>query len=139
MAIFQHLDNNEKLTASDLFKILNLKKGSCILNKQLSKGLQGNLTKHLIRECLGSTDAYTDLLKMDLNFRKADGEAYLYDRKTGEVLNSRPIRDIDPCVEKEPLYRLWHTIYSISDRERAEKHCRRISSLLSMQQISLQL
>lgn len=121
LAIFLHLDNNEKLTATDLSKILNLKKGSIILNKQFSKGLQGNLTKHLIWKCLGSTDNYTDLLKLDLKIMKADGEAYLYDRRTGEVLTSKPVHVIDPCVEKEPLYRLWHTIYSINDREKCKK------------------
>lgn len=121
LAIFQHLDNNAKLTASDLLKILNLKKGSFILNKQISKGLQGNLTKHLIRERLGNNDNYADLLKMELALRKSDGEAFLYDRKTGEVLTSKPILYIDPAAEREPLYKLWHTIYSISDQEECRK------------------
>jgi CRISPR-associated endonuclease Csn1 len=116
-AVFKHLDNNEKLTVTDLFKILNLKKGSYVPNTQISKGLQGNLTKHLIRECLESKDVYSDLLRMNLNLKKVNSETYLYDRKTGEVTNSKPILEIDPCVEKEPLYKLWHTIYSINDRQ----------------------
>lgn len=116
-AIFQHLDNNEKLTTADLLKILNRKKENCYLNKQLAKGLNGNITKHAIRQCLGSSDIYENLLKLELKVVENEKEGYLYDRKTGEVLNSKPIKFIDPLVEQEPFYQLWHTIYSIHDQE----------------------
>lgn len=120
-AIFQHLDNNEKLTTADLLKILNLKKDDCYVNKQLAKGLNGNITKHAIRQCLGSSDKYENLLKLDLKVVENEKEGYLYDRKTGEILDSKPIKFIDPLVEQEPFYKLWHTIYSINDQEECSR------------------
>jgi len=120
-AIFQHLDNNEKLTPTDLLKILNLKKENCYVNKQLAKGLNGNITKHAIRQCLGVSDKYENLVKFELTVVDSEKEGYLYDRKTGEILDSKPIKFIDPRVEQEPFYQLWHTIYSIHDQEECSR------------------
>jgi len=119
--IFQYLDNNEKLTLTDLFKILNLKSNDCFVNKQLAKGLQGNITKYAIRQCLDDVNKYEQLLKLKIKVENGKGDGYLYDRKTGEVLSSKPIQFINPCIEKEPLYQLWHTIYSINDEEECSK------------------
>ncbi len=116
-AIFQHLDNNEKLTPTDLLKILSLKKENCYVNKQLTKGLNGNITKHAIRQCFDDSEKYEGLFKLELKVVDSEKEGYLYDRKTGEVLNSKTIKVIDPMVEQEPFYQLWHTIYSIFDKE----------------------
>jgi CRISPR-associated endonuclease Csn1 len=115
--IFDHLDNNEKLTQTDLMKILNLRKDDCVINKQIAKGIQGNVTKVEIRKCFNGSDKYDHLLKLKVNIINGDGEGYFYDRKTGEVLNAKPIQIIDPFVEREPLYQLWHVIYSISDQQ----------------------
>jgi CRISPR-associated endonuclease Csn1 len=116
-SIFNFLDNNEKLTQTDLLRILNLKKDNCYVNKQLAKGLQGNLTKVKIKQCFAESDILNHLLRLDLKIINGVGDCYLYDRKTGEVLNSKPVQYIDSNVEKEPFYRLWHTIYSINDQE----------------------
>jgi CRISPR-associated endonuclease Csn1 len=123
--IFQHLDNNEKLTPTDLLRILNLKKENCYVNKQLAKGLNGNITKQAIRQCLDGSDKYESLLKLELKLIDGDKEGYLYDRKTGEILDSKPTKFIDPKVEQEPFYQLWHTIYSIQNQE----ECSRILQL----------
>ncbi len=120
-AIFQHLDNNEKLTPTDLLKIMNLKKENCYVNKQLSKGLNGNITKQAIRQCFGGSIQYENLLKLELKVVACEKEGYLYDRKTGEILNSKSIKSIDPSIEQEPLYKLWHTIYSIHDQEECSR------------------
>jgi len=119
--LFVHLDNNEKLTQSDLLSILNLKKDNCFVNKQLAKGITGNITKYAIKKCFGNDKEYDELLKLDLKVIDGEGEGYLYDRKTGEILNSKPIKYIDPSVEHEPFYQLWHTIYSISDEDQCSK------------------
>ena len=116
-AIFQHLDNNEKLTPTDLLRILNLKKENCYVNKQLSKGLIGNITKHAIRQALGGSDKCENLFKLELKIIEGD----YYDPETGEVLNNKLIKFIDPTVEKEPFYQLWHTIYSINDQEECSR------------------
>ncbi|PKP21232.1 MAG: type II CRISPR RNA-guided endonuclease Cas9 [Bacteroidetes bacterium HGW-Bacteroidetes-21] len=117
IALFNHLDNNEKLTQSDLLKILNLKKENCYVNNQLSKGLKGNITKIKIKQCFDSNENATKHLRLDLNIKNGSGEGYLYDKKTGEIFNSKPAVFIDPLVETEPLFQLWHTIYSIKNQE----------------------
>ena len=115
LSLFHHLDNNEKLTQTDLLKILNLKKDNCYVNKQLTKGLQGNITKYAIKQCFGNSNEYERIFRLDLKIIEGRGDGYLYDKKTGEILNSKLIQFIDPGVEKEPFYQLWHTIYSILD------------------------
>jgi CRISPR-associated endonuclease Csn1 len=121
LALYHHLDNNEKLTQVDILKILNLKKDNCFVNKQLIKGIQGNITKYIIKKCFKDSGECDRLLKLDIKVIEDKGEGYLYDKKTGEILNSKPLKFIDPIVEKEPFYQLWHTIYSINDQEECSK------------------
>jgi CRISPR-associated endonuclease Csn1 len=116
-ALFEHLDNNEKLTPTDLLKILRLRKEDCYVNKQLAKGLTGNITKYAIKQCLGNPKEHDGLLSLNLQVVHDKGEGYLYSKKTGEILNAKPQMSIDPLAEKEPLYQLWHCIYSIADQE----------------------
>jgi CRISPR-associated endonuclease Csn1 len=120
--IFDHLNYSEKITAPELLKILRLKKDSCIINKQLEKGLKGNVTNYLIGRCFYKTDILKTTFPMDLKIVDNIGKVcHKYDRKTGEVLISKSVKYIDTVVEKEPLYRLWHTIYSIQDEEECKK------------------
>ena len=116
-AIFQHLDNNEKLTVTDLLKILHIDKKDCFINKQIEKGILGNITKHAIQQCFDKSKEYNHLLSLNLNTIETEKQGYLIDKKTGEILNEKPIRYIDSNIEKEPLYQLWHTIYSIQDTQ----------------------
>lgn len=120
-ALLEHLDNNEKLTQTDLLRILNLKKENCYINKLLAKGITGNITKNAIKKCFGNSMDYENLLKLELKIKNDKRDGYLYDKKTGEILNSKPVQFIDPNIEKEPFYQLWHTIYSISDQEECSK------------------
>jgi len=119
--ILSHLDNNEKLTVPDLLKILDLKKDNCFVNKQLVKGILGNITKHTIRQCFDDSTKYEHLFTMNLNIIETTAEGYLYDKSTGEVLKTKIIKFIDPKIEKEPFYQLWHTIYSIQDQEECSR------------------
>lgn len=116
-AIFQHLDNNEKLTVTDLLKILQLDKKNCYINKQIEKGLVGNITKQAIRHCLSDSTKYNHLLRLNLNMVENDKKGYLIDKKTGEILNEKTTQHIDAKIENEPFYQLWHTIYSIQDKQ----------------------
>lgn len=114
--IFDHLNTHEKLTGNDLFKILGLKKADGFkLDQSLNKGLQGNLTRVKLAKALeGVLDKETidQLLKFDLS----TVETGKYNQETGEV-----IREIDPKYIEQPLYRLWHIIYSISNKEELAK------------------
>ncbi|MCB9000742.1 MAG: type II CRISPR RNA-guided endonuclease Cas9 [Bacteroidales bacterium] len=121
VALFEHLDNNEKLTQTDVVRILNLKKNECFFNKQIANGIKGNITKHAILSCFNNPSQYRHLLEMRLKIVETNKECYLYDKKTGEVLSSKLSKYVDSSVEQEPLYQLWHTIYSISDQEECSK------------------
>jgi len=117
IAIFQHLDNNEKLTVTDLLRILQLDRKNCYVNKQIEKGLIGNITKNAIRQCLGNSTQYNHLLNLNLNIVESDTKGYRIDKKTGEILNEKTTQYIDADIEYQPLYQLWHTIYSIQNKQ----------------------
>lgn len=108
--IFEYLDNNEKINATALYKILGIGKGDgWSVDKALSKGFTGNTTKVAIAKALGKdhNTKKSDLLRFDLRL-KENG----VNKDTGEI-----IYEIDPTCENEPLYRLWHVIYSINDKD----------------------
>jgi len=109
LAIFNWLDTKEKLTSRDLLKILDLKSTSgWTPNEQIKKsGLQGNTTKTLIIKVLQSLELDPTLfIRFDL---KVD---HVFNKETGEV---KEYSIVDASFEKEPLYQLWHVIYSIDD------------------------
>ena len=108
--IFEYLDNNEKINATALYKILGIGKGDgWSVDKALSKGFTGNTTKVAIAKALGKehNTKKSDLLRFDLRL-KENG----VNKDTGEI-----IYEIDPTCENEPLYRLWHVLYSINDKD----------------------
>lgn len=121
-SIFEYLDNNEKLTHSELFKILGIKeKSGWVGNKMLARGLQGNLTKVWIKKAFDNSSLENNLLKFNLNLIIRDEEAFLVNKETGEILSSLPKEEISSEFVNEPLYQLWHTIYSIDDIEESKK------------------
>lgn len=117
--LFNFLNNNERMTQTDLFKILEIRKSdNWYANKQISRGIQGNVTKALLAEIVGFDSS---LLAFNLNIEKLDRECFLIDRKSGEVLASNEVKVISSDIEKQPLYQLWHTIYSISDIDECKR------------------
>ncbi len=112
-AIVVFLNNNALLGYNDLLKILNLKKEDVYANKQIQKGIQGNITfselKKIVRE--------SEWLNFNLEIKETKKQAILVDKKTGEVLEETEGIEIGSIIEREPLYQLWHTIYSIQDIE----------------------
>jgi len=81
------------------------------------QGIKGNTTKYAILSCFDDVKKYAHLLKFDIEVVDANAQTYLYDKTTGEVIGERTIKVMfNPKVEKEPLYQLWHTIYSIPDQ-----------------------
>lgn len=110
--IANYLFQNSTLTFAELLKILKLKKDEVYANKQLLKGLQGNITYSEIEKILGNK---SDLLKFDIQIIPGKHPSVLVDKKTGEVLAEEESLQVNPALEKEPLYQLWHTIYSIKD------------------------
>lgn len=115
--IAAHLQQNDQLSLNDLLKIMNLKKNDIYSNKQLLKGLQGNKTYVEIHKIIGNHA----LLKFEVAISPNGKDAYVIDKKTGEVIEERQGLVINPEVEKEPLYKLWHTIYSIKDLDECKQ------------------
>jgi CRISPR-associated endonuclease Csn1 len=117
--IFDYLDTNENLNYSELLKILDLKKDEVYGNKMLTKakGLQGNITKCLIQNCFDDITKYQNILDFNLNIDEDNEEVYLVDKKTGEITNSKNKKIVSRAVENQPLYKLWHTIYSINEKD----------------------
>lgn len=115
--LFEHLDNNEKLTTTDIIRILGLKKNECFFNKQLTKGIKGNTTKFAIVNCFDDVSKYAHLIKFNVDIIETNTQTYLYSKTDGEVLGEKTLKYIDPKIENEPFYRLWHANYSISDQD----------------------
>jgi CRISPR-associated endonuclease Csn1 len=111
--IVKHLNENINLSFSDLIKIMQLKKENVYANKQILKGIQGNITYSEIYNIL-KEDKH---LKFNLNIIPTKKQAILLDKKTGEILEEKEGVQIDANIEHEPFYQLWHTIYSIKDLE----------------------
>ncbi len=112
--IFNYLDQNEKLVLNDLFKILEIKKeDGWYGNKQLSKGIQGNTTRCQIRKCFDSTDGFERLFNFNIRIKELNNQSSKVDTSTGEIIK---IKIVEPDFEKEPLYQLWHAIYSVENK-----------------------
>lgn len=109
--ITSHLNKNAKLTFAELLKILELKKENVYANKQIQKELQGNITYAAIAAVVSDPE----LLNFNLNINISQDKVHLVDKKTGEILEEKEKQVVDKGVEKEPLYQLWHTIYSIKE------------------------
>lgn len=121
IALFNYLDNNEKLSQNELFKILKIKKEDYIVGKQVVNGIQGNITKCLILKYFEGLNEYNHLLNFGLSVGTLSAEGYLYDKKTGEIINIKPLKQVSTNIEHEPFYQLWHVIYSIKDFEDCSK------------------
>lgn len=107
-AIADFLDNHEVMKLTDLYKILNIgRKDGWWAGKAIGKGLKGNTTKCQIREALSALpkEQVDSLTAFQL-----EHEEYV-DVETGEVRQ----RINNTKAEKQPLYQLWHLLYSIKD------------------------
>ena len=109
-AIFNFMNTNEKLKANDLKSKLGIKSKEWQFGKVVGNGLQGNTTYCAIEKALAKHKKYNHLLKFDLSTDSKE----VVNIETGEITE---IKVISTAFEKEPLYELWHALYSISDIE----------------------
>ena len=111
-AIFDFMNKNEKLTVKDLKKILNIGREQWQFRNAVGVGLQGNTTYCAIAKAF---DNYVDkekYLKFDLKIINGN----IVNTETSEVS-----KVVDRSFEEEPLYKLWHTLYSISNIEEIQR------------------
>lgn len=104
--IFNFMNTHDKLKATDLKSILGIKSKEWQFGKAVGAGLQGNTTYCAISNALGCYPKKENLLRFELAFID------YVNIETGEVS-----KIVDSTFEKEPLYQLWHVLYSISDIE----------------------
>lgn len=105
--LFDYLQRNDKLSLTALRKVLKIKpKDKLWCDKLLVNGIAGNTTATILRKVLKGYEQYEGLLRFNLTTRDS------HEVDEDEVI--RPI--IDEAYQNEPLYKLWHILYSIEER-----------------------
>lgn len=115
--LFDYMNRNEKLTASTLKKILGVTSPDWKFGEAVGKGLQGNTTRCMIAKALESVPKAKQMELLRFELKETDGN--MVDTETGELTSK-----IDASHEREPLYRLWHVLYSVADEEQSRKTLR---------------
>lgn len=107
-----YLNTHDKLSTSELLKILKLKKTDGFsTDKNVSTGIKGNSTYCRIRKALGDMPGADELVRFEI---KLDSEMPV--RATGEMVQA-----VSDDYLRQPLYMLWHTLYTISDKDEMTK------------------
>lgn len=110
--IFDYLNTHEKITEKALLKILGLTSDDGFRSEYaLGKGIQGNTTYCKIAEALGDFPHKEKLLQFEITEEIPSSTADA-DSETGEIFPR-----ISPKLTEEPLYMLWHTLYSVKDKD----------------------
>ena len=111
--IVAHLQSNASLSFAALKKLL---KEKALIADQLTtkSGLKGNSTRVALASALQPYPQYHHLLDMELETRMMTVQ--LTDEETGEV-TEREVAVVTDSYVHQPLYRLWHILYSIEERD----------------------
>ena len=111
--IVVHLQSSASLSFAALKKLL--KEKAIIADQLTSKsGLKGNSTRVALAAALQPYPQYHRLLDMELETRMMTVQ--LTDEETGEV-TEREVAVVTDSYVRQPLYRLWHILYSIEERD----------------------
>ena len=111
--IVAHLQSSASLSFAALKKLL---KEKALIADQLTtkSGLKGNSTRVALAAALQPYPQYHHLLDMELETRMMTVQ--LTDEETGEV-TEREVAVVTDSYVRQPLYRLWHILYSIEERQ----------------------
>ena len=111
--IVAHLQSSASLSFAALKKLL---KEKALIADQLTtkSGLKGNSTRVALATALQPYSQYHHLLDMELETRIMTVQ--LTDEETGEV-TEREVAVVTDSYVRQPLYRLWHILYSIEERD----------------------
>ena len=111
--IVAHLQSSASLSFAALKKLL--KEKALIADQLTSKsGLKGNTTRVALAAALQPYPQYHRLLDMELETRMMTVQ--LTDEETGEI-TEREVAVVTDSYVRQPLYRLWHILYSIEERD----------------------
>lgn len=111
--IAEIMDKQDVLKLKDVQITLGItSKSGWYSDQAIKNGIKGNTTKHEILSSLSSLQQ--SQIDKITRFHLETEDTNMIDEETGEIL----VR-IKGSYQKEPLYRLWHIIYSIkNDKER---------------------
>ena len=111
--IVAHLQSSASLSFAALKKLL---KEKALIADQLTtkSGLKGNSTRVALASALQPYPQYHHFLDMELETRMMTVQ--LTDEETGEV-TEREVAVVTDSYVRQPLYRLWHILYSIEERD----------------------
>ena len=111
--IVAHLQSSASLSFAALKKLL---KEKALIADQLTtkSGLKGNSTRVALAAALQPYPQYHHLLDMELETRMMTVQ--LTDEETGEV-TEREVAVVTDSYVRQPLYHLWHILYSIEERD----------------------
>jgi CRISPR-associated endonuclease Csn1 len=111
--VFQHLISNDKLSSTELMKMVGLNwRQGWTANEQIRKaGLQGDTTRSKLRKAFKTAGLKDrdDLLQFNITELTQHT-----DQETGEITEHLSIRQ---DFERQPLYALWHLLYSVDEPE----------------------
>lgn len=110
--LFNHILTKGKLNARDCYNIVGVSDKEFSLDKLTLDGIKGNLTLNQISKALSllPVTKRNELLEFDLKVEEQ------VDTVTGEIHNV-----ISNDMLSEPLYKLWHTLYSLNKADERRK------------------
>lgn len=105
--LFAALNTTELLKEKAIFKLLGIKEKEFTTDELTHEnGILGNATRCKLSKAFGAHDVYDKWLRFDIKTQDR------LNKETGEIA-----KQIDPGFEREPLYQLWHVLYSVKERE----------------------
>lgn len=115
--LFNYLNTHEILRLTVLYKILGIsKRDGWSANDAVKRGLKGNTTFVQLQKALQGVEDCEELLRFQLN----NMPTVVCDEVTGESLQM-----VNPDCIGQPLYRLWHAIYSLKDKRQLKDTLRK--------------
>jgi CRISPR-associated endonuclease Csn1 len=111
--LFEQLNIKGKLTTKECLKELGYQSGydEYKLNIRNEKELEGNRTYSAIKKVFDKFKVNFDGL---LQFNLTIDQKETTDKQTGEIFTQQ---QINPAFEQEPLFQLWHLMYSVEENE----------------------
>ena len=106
-----------KLTDKVLKKLLKIKE-ELHADKLLESGITGDTTRIALASILQPYEQYHHLLTMELETRPM--KVQITDEATGEI-TEHEVAVLTDSYTRQPLYRLWHILYSIEERDAMRK------------------
>lgn len=110
--LFNYIIEKGKLNVTDCYKIVGVSKKEFSIDKQTLKDIKGNSTLNQISDALSLLPIKDKekLLRFELKTDK------IVDNETGETRNV-----ISNDMLNQPLYKLWHTLYSLNKEDERRK------------------